>query len=87
MKERKWLAYWYSEAEDRKKTLHRVQYQQIKCRVIFDVKPGENFRRKARLVAGGNTTATPAALPYSSVVSRESVRTALTIAVLNSLKV
>ena len=28
-------------------------YQQIKCHMIFDVKMGENFRRKARFVAGG----------------------------------
>ncbi|KAI2493253.1 Reverse transcriptase (RNA-dependent DNA polymerase) [Fragilaria crotonensis] len=28
-------------------------YQQIKCHLIFDVKMGENFRRKARFVAGG----------------------------------
>ena len=31
-------------------------YQEIKCHMIFDVKIGENYRRKARLVAGGHTT-------------------------------
>ena len=62
-------------------------YQEIKCHMIFDIKMGENFRRKARLVAGGHTTVTPAALTYSSVVSRDSVRIALTIAALNDLKV
>ena len=62
-------------------------FQEIKCHMIFDVKIGENFRRKARLVAGGHTTDTPATLTYSSVVSRDSVRIALTIAALNGLEV
>ena len=62
-------------------------YQKIDCHMIFDIKMGENFRRKARLVAGGHKTETPAALTYSSVVSRDSVRIALTIAALNDLKV
>ena len=63
-----------------------VGYQKVKCHVIFDVKLGENFRRKARLVAGGHTTETPSSITYSSVVSRDSVRIALTIAALNNLK-
>ena len=62
-------------------------YQEIKCHIIFDIKMGENFRRKARMVAGGHVTDTPAALTYSSVVSRDSVRIAFTIAALNDLKV
>jgi hypothetical protein len=64
-----------------------VGYQEIKCHLIFDIKLGENFRRKARLVAGGHTTKTPAALTYSSVVSRDSVRIALTVAALNGLDI
>ena len=48
-------------------------FQEIKCHTIFDVKIGENFRRKARLVAGGHTADAPAALTYSSVVSRNSI--------------
>ena len=44
-------------------------YQQIKCHMIFDVKMGENFRCKARFVAGGHTIETPTSLTYSSVVS------------------
>ena len=55
--------------------------------MIFDIKMGENFRRKARMVADGHRTETPAALTYSSVVSRDSVRIALTIAALNDLSV
>ena len=62
-------------------------YQKIDCHMIFDIKMGENFRRKARMVAGGHKTATPSSLTYSSVVSRDSVRIALTIAALNDLKV
>ena len=62
-------------------------YQFMRCHMIFDVKFGENFRRKARLVAGGHMTDTPNTLTYSSVVSRDSVRIALTIAALNELSV
>lgn len=64
-----------------------VGYQRIKCHVIWDVKLGENFRRKARLVAGGHTTELPSSITYSSVVSRDSVRIALTIAALNGLDI
>ena len=62
-------------------------YQKIKCHFIFDVKMGENFRRKARLVANGNETEAPASLTYSSVVTRDSVRIALLLASLNELEV
>ena len=31
-------------------------FQEIKCHMIFDIKIGETFRRKACLVAGGHTT-------------------------------
>ena len=55
--------------------------------MIFDVKIGENFRWKARFVAGRHTTETPVSLTYSSVVSRDAVRIALTIAALNDLQV
>ena len=61
-------------------------YQEIRCHLIFDVKM-EDFRRKARFVAGGHMTEAPATLTYASVVSRESVRIALTLAALNDLQV
>merc|ERR1712051_392585 len=61
-------------------------HQFVKCHIIFDVKM-EDFRRKARLVAGGHMTKAPAAITYASVVTRETVRIALTIAALNELKV
>ena len=62
-------------------------YQHIDCHMIFDIKMGENFRRKARMVAGGHKTKTPSSITYSSVVSRDSIRIALTIAALNDLQV
>ncbi len=63
-----------------------IGYQKIPCHMIFDVKM-EDFRRKARLVAGGHRTEAPATLTYASVVSRETVRLALTIAALNDFEV
>ena len=62
-------------------------FQEMRCHLVFDVKM-EDFQRKARLVAGGHmTTVTSATVMYASVVSRESVRIALTIAALNDLEV
>ena len=58
--------------------------------MIFDVKMLDSdgiFIRKARYVAGGYTTETPAALTYASFVSRDSVRITLTLAALNWLDV
>ena len=64
-----------------------IGYQQIKCHMIFDVKLGDNFRSKARLVGGRHKTTSPSSITYSSVVSRESVIIALTIAALNDLDI
>ena len=60
-----------------------IGYQKIRCHMIFYVNIGGNFRRKARYVAGGHTTETPASLTYSSVVARDSVRIAFLLAALN----
>ena len=54
--------------------------------MIFDVKM-EDFRRKAQLVAEGHMTKAPPTITYASVVSRETVCLALTIASLNDLEV
>jgi hypothetical protein len=62
-------------------------YTHIDCHMIFDVKLGENYRRKARLVAGGHKTGAPTSITYSSVVSRDSVRICLLAAALNGLEV
>lgn len=61
-------------------------YQFMDCHMVFDIKM-DGFRRKARLVAGGHMTEAPAVMTYASVVSRETVRIALTIAALNDLEV
>ena len=53
--------------------------------LIFDVKM--DFTRNARFVANGSSTEAPVALCYSSVVSRDNVRIAFLIAVLNKLDV
>jgi hypothetical protein len=45
----------------------------------------EDFRRKARFVAGGHTTDTPHAMTYARVVSRESVMISLNLDALNYL--
>ena len=62
-------------------------YQFVICHMIFDIKMGEGFRRKARIVAGTHMIEAPVLLTYSSVVSRDSVRIALMISALNGLKV
>jgi hypothetical protein len=54
--------------------------------MIFDVKM-EDFRREARLVAGGYRTKAPATITYASVVSRATTCLALAIASLNDLEV
>jgi hypothetical protein len=54
--------------------------------MIFDVKI-EDFRQKARLVAGGHQTEAPVTITYASVISHETVCLALTIASLNDLEV
>lgn len=62
-----------------------IGYQLITGHIVFDVKLGENFRRKARYCADGHKTKAPASITYSSVVSRDSVRIMLLIASLNGL--
>ena len=47
----------------------------------------KDFRRKTRYFAQGNITKTPVTLTYRSVVSRESVRIAPTMAALNDHEV
>jgi hypothetical protein len=53
---------------------------------MSDVKK-EDFRQKARLVAGGHLTKAPATITYASVVSHETVHLALTFVSLNDLEV
>ena len=62
-----------------------VGYSNLTVHMIFDVKL--DLTRKARLVADGHKTADPLESTYAGVVSRESVRIALTYATLMGLKV
>jgi hypothetical protein len=63
-----------------------IGFQRMRCHMIFDIKV-EDLRRKSRLVAGGHMTDAPATITFVSVVSRETVRIALTLAGLNNLQV
>ena len=60
--------------------------QFVRCRIVWDDKI-EDFRRKDMLVGGGHMTIAPAASTCASVVTRETVRVALTLAALNDLEV
>ena len=70
----------------RKKDLP-IGYQEIKCHMIFDIKLGENFRRKACLVEGVLTNFRLSSIKYLSIVSRDSVRIALIIVALNGIDI
>jgi hypothetical protein len=48
-----------------------IRFQEIGCHIVFDIKM--DLMRKARFVASRHTTDAPAAMMYSSVVSRESI--------------
>ena len=63
-----------------------VGYKQLNIHMIFDIRMGENFRRKARLVADGHRTKVPASSTYSTVVSRDSIRICFMLAALNGLQ-
>ena len=60
-------------------------FKPASCHLIFDVKM--DFTRKARYVLDGHRTAKPEDSTYAGVVSRESVRIALTYAALNEVDV
>jgi len=59
-------------------------YRKIRLHLIYDCK--HDFRRKARMVAGGHMTETPKESTYSSVVSLKSLRCVMFIAELNELE-
>ena len=64
-----------------------VGFKEITAHMIFDVKLGENFRRKARFCADGHKTEAPTSVTYSTVVSRDSVRIILLIAALSKANI
>ena len=51
-----------------------IGYQKIMGHMIFNIKIGKNFCRRARFVAGGHKTENPRSINYSTVVSRDYVR-------------
>ena len=57
--------------------------QKITGHIIFGIKFGEEFRRKARFIDNGNKTKQSKLVTYSSIVSRDLVRITLMIAVWN----
>ena len=61
-----------------------VGFKEITCHLVFDLKL--DMTRKARYAAGGHLTQVPTHMTYSSVVSRETVRIGLLMAVLNGLE-
>ena len=62
-----------------------IGHQFVQCHMVFEIKM-DNFRHKARHVAGGHTTKAPATIIYVSVVSREKSRIAMIIPALNDLE-
>eukprot|EP00957_Ditylum_brightwellii_P087029 6624626-Ditylum_brightwellii.AAC.1 len=60
-------------------------YQTTGGHIIWDIKM-EDIRRKGRYVAHGNKTEPSRTLTYTSVVSRDSVRIAMSLATLNDLE-
>ena len=55
--------------------------------MIFGIKLGKKFRRKAQLVGGVHMTTEPSSIRLSSLLSRDSVRIDLTITALNGLDI
>ncbi|KAI2499207.1 Reverse transcriptase (RNA-dependent DNA polymerase) [Fragilaria crotonensis] len=62
-----------------------VGYAKATCHMIFDIK--FDLTRKARLVLNGAKHEVPKEMTFSSVVSRDSVRIAFTLAALNGLDI
>ena len=72
-------------SESKTSTENLFRYQEIDLYTIFDIKLGENFRQKYRLVAGTHKKKAPSSMTYSLVVSRDSARICLLTAVLSNL--
>ena len=62
-----------------------IGFKEIEAHIVYEVK--FDLTRKARYVGGGHLTEVPAAMTYSSVVSRDSVRIMFLVAALNHLDV
>ena len=55
--------------------------------MIFDIKMDRRFKPKACYVSGGHTTDPPSPITYYSVVYRDSIRIAFTLADLNDVEI
>ena len=62
-----------------------ISYQEIGLHMIFYIKLGENFQRRARMLAGIHTKKTSSLITYSSAVSRYLVIIMLMVSALNDL--
>ena len=71
--------------EDARHSQNLVGYQEIRCHMIFDINMDWQFTRKAHYFAGSHTTDTPSSITYSSVVSRDNIIIAFTLAALNGV--
>ena len=49
------------------------KFTEVKCRMIFEIKMGETFRRKVGMVTGQHTADIPAVLAYSSIASSDTI--------------
>ena len=59
-----------------------IDHQFVQFNMVVDIKM-EDFRHKARVVAGGHMTEAPATIEYASVVWTETIKVALMITTLN----
>jgi len=62
-----------------------IGYKWIHCHMIFDVKM--DFTRIAHFIAGGRMMNPPDSITYSSIVSRDSIRIAFLLAMLNDVNI
>ena len=62
-----------------------IGHQFVQCHIVFNVKM-EDFRYKVGLVAGGHMTKALVTITYVIAVSRKTVKVALMVAALNTLR-
>ena len=62
-------------------------YKEMAANMIFNIKLGSGFTRKARFVAEGHDIETPPSTTYTSIISIESVYIVLMLADLNVIDV
>ena len=73
--------------EDARRGQKLVVYQEIRFHMIVDIKMDGRFTRKACYVAGVHITDPPSSITYSSIMSRDSIIIAFTLAALNGVEI